>query len=79
MFNLFRKRHLNNNEVKEVAKMQEQIDDYQSSIMNILLWLVRPGSITLKSNIPSINFIYREIQKLQKAAGIIQDKKGKES
>lgn len=56
---------LNNNEVKEVAKMQKQIDDYQSLVHDIAIWLSFPEAKTAKSNIDEADFIYRQIRNLQ--------------
>lgn len=52
--------------IKEIAKMQSKIDEYQRLIGDIMLWLLKPGNFSLKSDIPEGELIWTEINKLQK-------------
>lgn len=54
--------------------MQSRIDEYQRLIGDITLWLLRPGNISIKSEIPEGNWIWKEINKLQKENKELKEK-----
>lgn len=60
--------------IREIAKMQSRIDEYQRLIGDIMLWLLHPGNISIKSEIPEGNWIYEEINKLQKENKVLKEK-----
>lgn len=60
--------------IREIAKMQSRIDEYQRLIGDITLWLLCPGNISIKSEIPEGNWIWKEINKLQKENKELKEK-----
>lgn len=52
--------------VREIAKMQMEIDKYRQAICDICLWVIQPGNFTMKSDIDEMALIHQKITELQK-------------
>lgn len=60
--------------IREIAKMQRQIDEYQRLVGDIMLWLLKPGNYSIKSDIFEGDLIWTEINKLHKEIKELKDK-----
>ncbi|MEF9922953.1 MAG: hypothetical protein RR854_00065 [Muribaculaceae bacterium] len=60
--------------IREIAKMQMEIDKYHKAIQNICLLFFHPSNICIKSDIYEIELIYGQISDIQKENKELKDK-----